>query len=49
MRKLSEAERDQLQDAYDDCKARDAGESWRNGSHYILLHLLRLLGIKEAV
>jgi hypothetical protein len=37
-------EMSQLADALQDAVDRDAGLSWRNGSHFILMHTLRLLG-----
>lgn len=42
--KLNKDERNQIADALDECKQRDSGESWRNGSHMILVHLLNLFG-----
>lgn len=43
-KKLSKDEREQLSDALQECRDRDCGASWRNGSHFILIHLLGLFG-----
>ena len=41
---LTQQERNVLADAYQDALDRDEGLSWRNGSHYILIHTLGILG-----
>lgn len=41
---LTRDELNQLDDALADVLERNAGESWRNGSHFILIHLLSQFG-----
>jgi uncharacterized membrane protein YgdD (TMEM256/DUF423 family) len=42
--KLTTDEMNQLADALQDAIDRDNGVSWRNGSHFILIHTLATLG-----